>query len=362
MGEDILTQTYYGNTVAEWATSLGIIVAALVVGKALYWIFSKTMRALTSKTKTMLDDIIIDMIEEPIVFAICVWGIWYGISRLHLPETAQEWFASAVQALIILSVTWLIARLLNALFTHYLAPLAEKSENTLDDQLLPIVRKGVNLSIWAIGIIVALNNAGYDVGAVIAGLGIGGLALAMAARDTVANIFGGFTIFTDRPFTIQDRVKVDSYDGVVDEIGIRSTRLRTLAGTLVTIPNSTFSDSPVENVSAEPSRKITLTLGLTYDTTAEGMEKGLEILRRIVAENDHLEEKVLAGFTGFGDFSMNITFIYYIKKGADIMDSQTEVNMEILKRFAAAGLDFAFPTQTLYTIPQNGAPVPAGNA
>ena len=166
----------------------------------------------------MLDDIIIDMVEEPIVFAVCVWGIWYGISRLNLPEAAHEWFGGAVQALIILSVTWLIARLLNALFTHYLAPLAEESENTLDGQLLPIVRKGVNISVWAIGLIVALNNAGYEVGAVLAGLGIGGLALAMAARDTVANIFGGFTIFTDRPFTIQDRVKVGSYDGVVDEI------------------------------------------------------------------------------------------------------------------------------------------------
>lgn len=107
--------------------------------------------------------------------------------------------------------------------------------------------------------IVALNNAGYDVGALIAGLGIGGLALAMAARDTVSNVFGGFTIFTDRPFTLNDRIKVSGFDGTVDEIGIRSTRLRTLAGTLVTIPNSTFSESAVENVSAEPSRKVVMT-------------------------------------------------------------------------------------------------------
>jgi MscS family membrane protein len=97
------------------------------------------------------------------------------------------------------------------------------------------------------------------VGALIAGLGIGGLALAMAARDTVSNVFGGFTIFTDRPFTLNDRIKVSGFDGTVDEIGIRSTRLRTLAGTLVTIPNSTFSESAVENVSAEPSRKVVMT-------------------------------------------------------------------------------------------------------
>ena len=137
--------------------------------------------------------------------------------------------------------------------------MVEESDNTLDDQLLPIVRKGTKFSLWAVGIIVALNNAGYDVGALIAGLGIGGLALAMAARDTVSNVFGGFTIFTDRPFTLNDRIKVSGFDGTVDEIGIRSTRLRTLAGTLVTIPNSTFSGSAVENSSAEPSRGVVMT-------------------------------------------------------------------------------------------------------
>lgn len=235
-----------------------------------------------------------------------------------------------------------------------LAPLTAESDTSLDDQLMPILRKGTKFSIWSIGIIVALNNAGYDVGALIAGLGIGGLALAMAARDTVSNVFGGFTIFTDRPFTINDRVRISGFDGVVDEIGVRSTRLRTLSGTMVTIPNSTFSDSAVENVSAEPSRKVSMTLGLTYDMTAEQMEQAMEILRSIAADAEGLEEKVLVAFNGFGDFSMNILFIYYITKGADILEVQTEVNLAILRRFGEAGLEMAFPTQTLYNIAQNG--------
>jgi len=350
--EDFLGQTYYDNTIAEWGTSLLIIAIALIAGKALYWVFGSVIKALTAKTKTKLDDILIDMIEEPIVFAITVAGIWYGLNRLTLSETADAWIGAAVQGLIVLAVTWLVARLINSVFTHYLAPLADESDNTLDDQLLPVARSSVNVIVWALGIIVALNNAGYDVGAVLAGLGIGGLALAMAARDTVANVFGGFTIFTDQPFTIHDRVRVEGFDGTVEEIGIRSTRIRTLAGTLVTVPNSTFSESAVENVSAEPSRKISLTLGLTYDTTADGMQQGLDLLRQIAQQNEHAEEKVLTGFNGFGDFSMNLLFIYYIKKDADILDTQTEINMEILRRFTEAGLDFAFPTQTLYTIPQ----------
>jgi MscS family membrane protein len=205
------------------------------------------------------------------------------------------------------------------------------------------------MAIWAIGVIVALNNAGYDVGALIAGLGIGGLALAMAAKDTVSNIFGGFTIFTDRPFTINDRVKVAGYDGVIREIGVRSTRLETLEGRVVTIPNSKFSDTPVENVTLEPSRKVSVNLGLTYDTTPEKMKQAMEILKEIANNHESLEEKVLLSFNAFGDFAMNILFIYYIKSGADILAAQSDINMAILDRFNGAGLEFAFPTQTLYT-------------
>ena len=352
MFEGFLAKSFYGNTVVEWATALAIIVAAVVVGKALYWVCSKVLRQLTSRTDTKLDDIVLDMIEEPIVFAIAVLGIWFGLGRLHLPEAADAWIWNSIQFLIVLSITWLIARLLNSFFTLILAPLAEKSENDLDDQLLPVVRKGASFTVWALGIIVALNNAGYDVAAVLAGLGIGGIALAMAAKDTVSNVFGGFTIFTDRPFKINDRVRVDGYDGSISEIGIRSTRLRTLSGTLVTIPNSTFSDTAVENVTEEPSRKVSLNLGLTYDTTPEGMERAMELLREIASTNPNLEEKVVVGFDQFGDFALNIMMIYYITSGADIVGTQTAVNMEILRRFAAKKLEFAFPTQTLYTIEQ----------
>ncbi|MCP4293324.1 MAG: mechanosensitive ion channel family protein [bacterium] len=349
---EFFSKIFYGNTIGQWSLALLIIVGALVVGKFLYWVFSSVLRGLTQKTKTKIDDIILDMIEEPIVFAVTVGGIWFGLQRLVLPENVDNGVANSLQFLIVLSITWLISRLLESLFTHYLTPLADKSKNDLDDQLLPLARKGVKSAVWALGIIVALNNAGYEVGAVIAGLGIGGLALAMAAKDTVSNVFGGFTIFTDRPFTLKDRVRVDGYDGTIEEIGIRSTRLRTLSGTLVTIPNATFSGNSVENVSLEPCRKIVLNLGLTYDTKPEAMQQAMDILREIKEANTDVEEKIIIGFNGFGDFAMNILMIYYVTKGANIIDTQTSINLEILKRFGQAKLDFAFPTQTLYNIKQ----------
>jgi MscS family membrane protein len=244
----------------------------------------------------------------------------------------------------------MIARLFDAIYLEYLLPWSSKKDNDLNDQLMPILRKSIKMIIWTLAIVIGLNNAGYDVGALVAGLGIGGLALAMAAKDTVSNIFGGFTIFTDKPFRLKDRIIVDGYDGTVQQIGIRSTRLKTSAGRIVTIPNATFSDQPVENVSVEPTRKVTLDLGLTYDTSPEKMQTAIDTLKAINEANHDTEENTVVAFNGFGDFAMNIMFIYYITKGASIADTQTEINMAILTQFNEKGLEFAFPTQTLYNV------------
>jgi len=346
---ELLSKAYYGNTVQEWLIAFVIIIASIAIGKIVYWLFGNVVRRLTAKTDTKLDDIIIDMLEEPLVVAIILAGIWFGISTLSLPDSFHTFIGHVIQFLIMMMVGWLITRLFDALYTQYLVPIAEKSENDLDDQLLPILRKGTKIIVWSIAIIVGLNNAGYDVAALIAGLGIGGLALAMAAKDTVANIFGGFTIFTDRPFVINDRVKVSGFDGTVKEIGIRSTRMQLLDGRVVTMPNMKFADSPVENVSLEPSRKIVLDLGLTYDTTPEQMDEAIKILGEICDNNSETDDSKTIFFSGFGDFAMNIKFIYYINKGSDIAGTQNAINMEVLKQFNAKGLEFAFPTQTLYT-------------
>ncbi len=346
-----LARTYYGNTALQWLIALGIALGALVVGRALYWVMGNIVKKLTAKTKNRLDDLIVDMVEEPAVFIVTLGGVWIGLHRLVLPEQVQAWMGHALHFLLILTGAWLVTRLLDALHKQYLVPLAEKSETDLDDQLLPLVRKGTNILVWTVGGVVALNNAGYDVGALIAGLGIGGLALAMAAKDTVSNVFGGFTIFADRPFKLNDRVKVAGFDGFVRDIGVRSTRIQTLDDTLVTIPNSKFSDAPVENVSLEPHHKVITKLGLTYDTSPAKMRQAMDLLRDLASKTEGLEPTVQVAFDAYGDFALNVTFVYFIQKQADILGTTTAVNMAILERFGEAGIEFAFPTQTVYTKP-----------
>ncbi len=347
---DFLNKTFYGNTIQEWGISLLIILFSIVFAKVIYWIFGNIIKKFTKKTKTNLDYLIVDNIEEPIVTAIVLAGFWFGPNYLNLTEGLENFLNKTFYFAITFVVFWLIVRLVDALIVQYLSPIVKKTRGDLDDHILYIVRKSFKVAIWILAVVIGLNNAGYDVGALIAGLGIGGLAFALAAKDSVANLFGGVTVFADKPFKIKDRIQIDDFDGIITEIGLRSTKLKTLAGRVVTIPNKKFTDSYIENITSEPTRKMSISLGLTYTTTADEIQKGIKILQQIDKESDYTSTECIAYFESFGDFSLNIRFIYYIKnKEGNWYKAPNSINQLILEKFNAEGLEFAFPTQTIYT-------------
>jgi MscS family membrane protein len=344
-------QTFYYNTVQAWAIALGVALGVWILSKFLYWISANVMRRLVERTATRLDDILLETLEQPLILLFTLMGFLVAYHQLEFPERFDSWMLRAYHAAVSLSVTWLLARVVDGMIREYLVPYAERSDSKLDDHLVPMARKGLRSMIWILGIIVALNNAGYNVGALLAGLGIGGLALAMAAKDTVANVFGGIAVLTDKPFLVGDRIRIGGFDGTVLEVGIRSTRIRTLEGPMLVVPNYKFTESLLENVTAEPSRRIKHEIGLTYGTPAEDMENAISIMNAIVdGMQDVLEENRLISFNSYGAFSLNILFICYIRKGADIFATQSRVSLELLRRFNAAGLSFAFPTQTLHVV------------
>lgn len=346
---DFFAKEFYGNTAENWFYSLLFLLGGVLLSKIIYWIFRAVVKKLTAKTKNTLDDALVEMIEKPVIFSIIILGAWMGFNRLHFSVTADTVMNHAFTFLLIWTITWLLVRAVDAIFSELIVPLAEKTENTFDDQIVPVLRKGLKGLLWIMGVIVGLDNAGFDIMALIAGLGIGGLALALAAQDTVKNVFGGVMIFIDKPFKIGDRVLIDGNDGFVTEVGIRSTRIKTLLNRIITIPNSRFAESSIENISAEPHRKVVVNLGLTYDTPPDRMELAMSILNGIVDSNqDSLMPDRIISFNNFGDFNLGILFIYYIKKEADILASQSKVNLEILHKFNDNKLEFAFPTQTIY--------------
>lgn len=346
---EFLAKTYYGNTVEQWGISLGILLIFILLAKISYWVIGKTVKQFTSKTKTKLDDLIVDKMEEPVIMMIILSGFLIAFHRLTFKENVQLFFEKAIYLAWAVNITWMFVRLIDAFMHEYLTPYAQRSDNKLDDQLIPIVRRGIRIALWIMGLIVGLNNAGFDVAALIAGLGIGGLAVALAAQDTVKNIFGGMMIFLDKPFRIGDRVIIDGMDGVIEDIGLRSTRIRQLDGRVITMPNGHFSESPVLNITKEPKRRVNVKLGLIYDTPEEKMQEAQDILHAIAASHPGLDEtQTIVLFDSFGDFSLNISFFYFIKTDQDYMKVMGEVNMEILKRYRAAGLEFAYPTQLVY--------------
>jgi len=346
----ILSGTYYHNTLEDWLISAAIIAVSIMAAKAVYWIFSIGLKQITSRTKTVFDDIMVIRMQRPVLMLTVLLGIRYALERLHFTESLDLWVQRGFVFIITLNVTWFVISIIEALIEAYLIPYSKKEGNRLDDQMMLLIERMMRAVIWSIGIIAGLNNAGFDVGALIAGLGIGGLALALAAQDTVKNIFGGIVIFIDRPFRIGDRIKIDNIDGFVEDIGIRSTRLRTLNGRLVTIPNLQFSDRPIENITIEPTRRVNVTIGLTYNTPPEKVEMAVRLLKNISESNNHLmeSEKTMIFFERFNAYSLDVNFYYFIRKDSDLFDTQTKINIQILKIFNDNGLEFAFPTQTVY--------------
>ena len=217
--------------------------------------------------------------------------------------------------------------------------------------MLPIIKRTMLVVVWIIGLVMALSNVGVNISALLGTLGIGGIAFALAAQDTVKNVFGAFTLLTDKPFNIGDTIRFDNFEGTVVDIGIRSTRIMNYDKRIITFPNYKITDSSIINIPSEPMRRVVLNLGLTYDTTAEKMKEALELLKAIPKRVENVSSNpadVVAVFTEYSDSALVIMYIYFIEKQGDILGVTSNMNMEILDTFNKAGLDFAFPTRTVY--------------
>ncbi len=245
----------------------------------------------------------------------------------------------------------LVLKNISTIVFQYFAKAAARTENTLDDQLLPVVEKLVIIIIWSFGIIYVLDYLDVNVTALLAGISIGGLALALAAQDTVKNFFGSIMIFLDRPFQIGDWIHFKDVDGTVEEVGIRSTRIRTFANSLTYVPNAILADSIVDNMGLRVYRRFKTEIGITYDTKPEIIENFVEGIREIIkmhptTRKDYFEVHL----NSFGDSSINILIYMFFQAPSwtDELSGKHEVLYAIIKLADQLGVRFAYPTQTLH--------------
>lgn len=339
---EILKKPFYGNTVGQWLTALFIVLAAFIVSRVVYWFFTKIVRIFTRRTKTNLDDIIIDKVEEPIVVGIAIAGIWYGISFLTLPKHIAPQVTSATTLAVILNLAWLIVRTVDALVEEYIVPVVEKSESNLDDAILPIARRGFSIIMWVVAVVVGLNNAGYDVAAVLTGLGIGGLALAIGARTTIMNIFGGVTVLITQPFKIGDRIMIEGYDGYVLSIGLGATRIRTFIDNfIVTIPNRVFSDSEIVNVTEALGIKIDLQIHVPANINPPVIQEILDCMKSVVGNHIYLNQDSKISVKAVDDYGIVLQCICYVAPGKPYWQTRSDVAIQIFTFMQERGIPIA---------------------
>jgi len=351
--KDLIQNTYFNNTIGQYLAFFGCLVAGIILGKIFYYISRGFLRRLSAKSKTKFDDYLIDIIEEPIVLLIVTCGLYAVSLVLTLDDVASKIFDNIVFVMIAMSITWFFVRLLDMLIRIYLEPMIDKSESKLDDQILPIIRKSLRAVIFILAFIIVLSNLGYDVLSVLAGLGIGGLAFALAAQDTVKNILGGVTIFWDKPFQIGDFVDIKGKLGTVSEVGLRTTRIKSVGGTTIVIPNAHVADSLIENFSTREKRRITMTIGLTYETTADQMEQGMRTIKETIeAVNGVEKDTIETRFVNFGAFSLDLDVVYWITDMGNWKIITHDVNMGLKRNLDKAGIDMAFPSETHYVVNQ----------
>jgi MscS family membrane protein len=347
-----MDRVIYGNSVEDWVISLSIVAGALILNKLLLLLFDRVLKKLTAKSNSAFDDIIVEALKRPLLLGVILFAMWIAIARLDVEPEHLKFINKSFTILIGLNITWLFASFASKLIEEQQMEedkLHKKGKFYIDAKLYPLIKRSVLIVVWSLGIITTLHKIGIELQAIIGFLGLGGVAVAFAAQDTLKNIFAGLTILTSGAFRLGEVIKFDSTEGTVVDIGLRTTSIRTYDKRLVLIPNYKLTDSAVTNISSEPGRRIVMELGLTYDTTPAKMREAVSILKGLPSRVKEVKERdITVSFTDFAESSMNITFIYFINKMADVFETRSKVNFDILETFSQAGLNFAFPSRTVY--------------
>lgn len=342
---EYLDRVYFQNTTLDYLIALGGILLGLLLIKAFKGLILKRVGKWAEKTTSTAASLV-KGIERFIIPALYVLTFYAGFHYLLLSERVTNILHIATTVVITFLAIRLISSFIMVVVRSYFRRQDEGEERVRQLGGLMII---VNIIIWVIGLLFLFENMGFDVTAVVAGLGIGGIAIALAAQNILGDLFNYFVIFLDRPFEIGDFIIIDEKKGVVDFIGIKTTRLKSLSGEQLVFSNSDLTNSRIHNYKRMERRRISFSIGVIYQTTHENLQKIPAVLQSIVEEQEQAEFD-RAHFSAFGDFSLDFEIVYFVLS-ADFgvyMDVQQTINFRIFEEFRKMEVEFAYPTQTLY--------------
>ncbi len=337
----------------QFAAAFVFILLGLVLHKISDYVIHRQVLPLLRKTRVRFDNLVVDAASKPFGWLLFLAGLALAVWVLRLPvePTNVKRFAFGVlKVLLVADLLWFLFRFVDVI-AIYLAHLAGRTDSSLDDQLVPLVRKALKATVALLMAMWVVQLLGYDITSLLAGLGVGGLAVALALQDTLANFFGSVFIFMDRPFMVGEMVEIEGTQGTVEQIGFRSTRIRTWPATLVSIPNKTVASTKIDNWSKMPKRRVFHTVGVTYETTADQMQQAVAAIRDILENDDGVDQDyIVVRFTEFGASSLDILVYYFTRSVAydEHLATKERVNLAIMRALRGMGLSIAFPTQTVY--------------
>lgn len=338
--KNILDQVYFDNTLQDYMIALAIAVGGILVGK--------TIRRVLRRRMSNLDNIYARYfvsLEAYVYPAVFLLAIYAGFHWLKVADRPARFFAYAFTVGFILLIIRFVAAAVRIAIQSYMVNQDETGEKLKQVRGIILI---LNSVLWIIGLIFLFDNLGFNVTAVLTGLGVGGIAIALAAQTILGDIFNYFVIFFDRPFELGDFIIVDDKMGVVEYIGLKTTRIKSLQGEQIVFSNSTLTNSRIHNYKRMQERRVLFRLGVVYDTGSNKLKQIPALIRAIIEDTDATRFD-RCHFASFEDYSLDIEVVYYILSAEynRYMDIQQQINLRIYEEFAKQNIDFAFPTYSI---------------
>lgn len=344
--QDFINHVYYGNNLAAYLTALGIFLISIVLISVVDKIVVKRLKKWTERTETTVDDFIVRGIEKNIIPLLYFLALFVAIKSLNLDKRFERYFEVAS----VVIFTFFVLRSISSIIIYSLKAFVTRTGGDEHKQKqLRGISTIISFVIWTLGFVFVLDNLGFRVSAVIAGLGIGGIAIALAAQAILGDLFSYFVILFDRPFEIGDYITVADKAGTIEHVGIKTTRIRALSGEQLIVANTDLTNSRIHNFKRLEKRRIVFRIGVVYQTNSEKLKEIPEIVKNIIMSEPKAEFN-RGHFASFGDFSLIFEFVYFIldREYGQFMDTQQKINLNIYEEFEKRGIQFAYPTQTLY--------------
>lgn len=349
---EFFNQMLLGNSIKDWSIALGLFAGIYILVRVFEYLLVRYLKKLAEKTVTQFDDFLIEVIHSCVVPLAYFGGAYISMRSLSFNDRVYN----VVHIALMMVFTFYVIRIITSAIKYTVYAFLNKQE---DSEMKKKQARGiliiVNVVIWMLGIVFLLDNMGKDVTAIIAGLGVGGIAIALAAQTILGDLFSYFVIFFDQPFEIGDFIVIDDKKGTVEYIGVKTTRIRTMTGDLLVCSNTDLTNSRLHNYKRMMERRISFTLGVVYQTTHEQLKAIPGFIKDAVDEVEGVRFD-RSHFSGYGNFSLDFETVYYVEEQdyAVYMDKQQEIYLSIFKKFEDEGLVFAYPTQTLFLTMENG--------